>query len=741
MMKNVLLLLLFYTILGHSANAQHRLSPMRFDGLPHRWDEAIPLGNGMLGALVWEKSGKLRLSLDRADLWDDRPMPDIDQLRFEEVIRKVKTNQYADIQRLGDLPYETYPAPTKLPGAALEFDIQGLGSVTAATLDLETATATVQFSSGAIFRTFIHATHHQGYFEWSQVPGALQPALVPPTYHSGREGAQGNSVEGQGLERLGYPAGSLQQLPGAARFRQPTWKKHFYEVAVQWNQQPGTLSGSWTINCDAPASTEPTLTEEKQTSHLQWWTTFWKASSVQLPDSMLQHQYDLETYKLGCVAREHTPAITLQAIWTADNGSLPPWKGDFHHDLNTQLSYWPTYSGNRLSLAASFTNWLWAIRPAARNYTKHYFQKPGLNVPGVTTISGKPMGGWIQYSMSPTIGAWLSQHFYWEWKYRMDEHFLRTRAYPWLHQTALFLENITTLDSHGRRQLPISSSPEYHDNSVRAWFYGFTNHDLALTHFAFQSAAEAAAACGKTQEAQHWLQCKAQLPALFTDDHGLLIAPGQALDASHRHHAHLISIYPLTLLNADQSADDALMKRSLEHLAQQGTRQWTGYSFAWLASLYAQTRDGQKAADALRIFASNFVSSNTFHLNGDQKNGQFSDFTYRPFTLEGNFAFAQGVHEMLLQSHKGYIEVFPAIPSEWKDIAFEQLRAQGAFLISASMQEGIPQTVQVFSENGGLAQLRLPETAPGQPLLSYFFKPGEKKSWHFNPENRTWSSR
>ena len=69
----------------------------------------------------------------------------------------------------------------------------------------------------------------------------------------------------------------------------------------------------------------------------------------------------------------------------------------------------------------------------------------------------------------------------------------------------------------------------------------------------------------------------------------------------------------------------------------------------------------------LQIFANNFVSTNSFHLNGDQRGGQYSAFTYRPFTLEGNFAFAQGIHEMLIQSNRGYIEVFPAIKkkAEW----------------------------------------------------------------------------
>ena len=716
---SVCVFLAFQAPLFAQPAARHHLL---LDSLPTRWDEAFPLGNGQLGALVWKKNGKLRLSLDRADLWDDRPMPEIDKLSFGLVVEKVKARQYQDIQALGDVPYETYPAPTKLPGAALEFDLNTLGEVQRAELDIATGQVSLSFTGGASFHTYVHAEKDYGYFEWKNLPAELVPALLPPNYHTGKDGSTGNSVEGQGLERLGYAKGSVEQSPGSLRYRQPTWGQGFYEALVAWQWSEGTLRGTWTLSngkaARLPGPPDPS-------AHLAWWKRFWEASSVSLPDPLLERQYYLDTYKLGCVARSHTPAITLQAVWTADNGSLPPWKGDFHHDLNTQLSYWPTYSGNRLALAASFTHWMWGIRKEARAYTQHYFGKPGLNVPGVTTISGKPMGGWIQYSMSPAISAWLAQHFYWEWKYGMDPAFLRKRAWPWVRECARFLEHLTYISPSGKRRLPLSSSPEYHDNRIEAWFEGFTNHDLALAHFAFQAAAELASALGQDKEAAHWQALRSELPALDQSQNGLTIAPGQELDESHRHHAHLIGIYPLTILNPDIPADSALIRRSLAHLQQQGTRSWTGYSFAWAASLFAQARDAENAAKNLQIFASNFVSTNSFHLNGDQKGGQYSNFTYRPFTLEGNFAFAQGVHEMLLQSNKGYIEVFPAVPDTWTTLSFRNLRTEGGFLVSAEKVAGKLARVEIFSEKGGTAVVALPGTTLRQQVT---LRPGERKT-------------
>ena len=146
-----------------------------------------------------------------------------------------------------------------------------------------------------------------------------------------------------------------------------------------------------------------------------------------------------------------------------------------------------------------------------------------------------------------------------------------------------------------------------------------------------------------------------------------------------------------------------------------GTSAWVGYSFSWLASLRARAGDGQGAAEALRIFAEAFCSPNTFHLNGDQSGSGLSDYTYRPFTLEGNFAFAAGVLEMLLQSHNGLLRVFPAVPAEWDNLSFENLRAAGAFVVSAERRNGRTANIRILSENGG--ELRMLDPWPNSGTL------------------------
>lgn len=692
---------------------QHNL---QFNQLAQRWDEAIPLGNGMLGALVWQKQDQLRLSLDRADLWDERKALDLSKFNFSDVEKWVQNKTYHLAHQLGDAPYNQMPYPTKLPAAAIEFDISHLGPVRSNILDIKTALNTVKFENGVIFKSYIHATKDVGYFVFenlkdNEVIQRLLPKLIVHNYNNQKINTENDkSHSGEGLQKLGYVKGSVSESDNTIIYHQPTYDGHYFEVAITWRKlSDNRFVGQWTISNDQKTEIANLQSNEPSdwTTHTNWWNNFWTQSSVNLPDLLIEKQYYLDMYKLGAVSRPQAPAITLQAVWTADNGSLPPWKGDFHNDLNTQLSYWPVYTGNRLKEGESYINWLWKNKEKNEAYTKQYFGVKGLNVPGTVTLNGDPMGGWIQYSLGPTVGAWCAQHFYWQWKYSMDKVFLKTRAYPYIHDVATYMENITRLQN-GKRMLPLSSSPEYNDNDISAWFKEWSNFDLSLVKFLFTAASEVAAANHKSKEAEHWKTILSQLPEYETNETGFTIAPGQNLNSSHRHMSQYMAIYPLALLDINRAADKTIIQNSLKRIEEKGTRAWTGYSFSWMASLYARAYEADKAVKQLQIFASNFCSPNSFHLNGDQKGGEYSGFTYRPFTLEGNFAFAQGVHELLLQSREGYIEVFPSVPQTWKDVSFNRLRSEGAFLVSAKKENGIPLSITVYAEQDGELRIKLP---------------------------------
>ena len=716
----VLLLICGLTL---QTNAQEKKHNLQFDTLAKRWDEALPIGNGMLGGLIWEKNGNLRISLDRADLWDERPMKGLhrEEFSFKWVQEQVDKKQYDTVQKLFDHPYDREPAPSKIPGGAIEVPINSWGAQSASTIDLKTATSTVTWKNGTVLKSFVHATAPVGWIRLENVPEGFDINLIAPQYTGATRNA-GDPVKGDDLSRLGYQQGKITKQANSISYTQEGWGGFRYTINLLWKQLDGkTIEGVWTISSSNqrfqfPQTNEVLLEKHLSTgfnqdhaTHKAWWAGFWNKSAIHLPDELIEKQWYLEQYKFGSTSRKGAPPISLQAIWTADNGRIPPWKGDYHHDLNTELSYWPAYSANHLEEGIAYLDHLDQNKENYKRYTQLYFGVEGLNVPGVTTLEGTEMGGWIQYALSPTVSSWLSHHYYLQWRYSMDRQFLKDRAYPWVAAAATYLENLTVIDKNGFRKLPISSSPEINNNSLSAWFPQNTNYDLSLMIFNFKAAKELALELGLKKMASHWDSIMQQLPALsLSETNGLNIAPGLGYTTSHRHFSHLMSIHPLGLIKAENGEKEKnIITQSLHQLDSIGPAGWCGYSYAWLSNLKARAKDGDGAAKALQIFAKAFCSINGFHVNGDQTKSGYSGMTYRPFTLEGNFAFAAGLQEMLLQSHAGFIEVFPAVPDGWKDVSFNTLRAQGAYLVSTVRQNGLTKKVTINSEKGGTVKLKL----------------------------------
>ncbi len=739
MRKTTLIALALIPLLVSSRMLPLRVQPsasdLQFPDLATVWDEAMPLGNATLGALVWQRGDMLRFSLDRSDLWDLRPTDRYqgDHFSFEWVAKHIRARDYGPVIDKYERKATSSVAPSKIPGAALEFDTRAWGTVSESRLFLQNALCMVCWSSGIRLLTFVQADRPVGWFVFENVPADFQPRLVPPAYQPGPDDIGNGGLGDASLTLLGYEQGEVNVRDHLITYHQHGWGNFSYEVAVAWKRQGRRIVGAWSIT--SSLSPERASEEVSQAlrrglkksyrSHLAYWTPYWQQAVVSLPDSILQRQYDREMYKFGSASRHDSYPISLQSVWTADDGRLPPWKGDYHHDLNTQLSYWPAYTGNRLDEGLAYLNTLWNQREVHREFTRTFFGKDGIDVPGTCTLDGRPLGAWVQYGMSQTTGAWLAQHFYLHWKYSADRDFLSERGYPYLRDVALFLEQQSTVDDKGVRRLEWTSSPETNENSLEAWFPDFTNYDLALLRFAFLAAGEMADSLGLTGESAHWHALAAQLPDYALDEKGALsISPSLPYRRSHRHFSHALAIHPLGLIDISHSAQEQkIIDATLAGLHEYGPDYWCGYSYSWLANLEARARNGEQACEALRTFAQCFVLRNSFHANGDQSRSGKSQFLYRPFTLEGNFAFASGIHEMLLQSHTGTINVFPAVPASWRNIRFERLRARGAFLVSAEMKNRTVTSLCILSEKGGLLRIRHPKTGE---IVERMTRPGEK---------------
>jgi alpha-L-fucosidase 2 len=718
---------------------------LHFTNAVTTWDEAIPLGNGIMGALVWGTGEPVRISLDRADLWDLTPVPEFHSPDYSYRTMRAwhEAGRHEDLVRLYEQPYHR-PAPTKIPAGRIELDLGPERTFRDSSLHLGHATADVRFLDGSILEVFLHARQPVGLIRVRAGRGQplkpIQPRLIAPPFGGEVVNPAQGGIGAGDLAQLGYPPPVETHGDNWQTFTQQGALGFEFAACLVWKMEGEQWLAAWSIASSlegrnplqrAQRRAERALRrgyEPLLRSHQSWWTDYWRQSWISIPNPILERQWYLETYKFGAASRRGAPPITLQGPWTADDGQLPPWKGDYHHDLNTQLSYWPCYSGNRLDQGLSYLDWLWATRHNCENWTQRFFEMPGLNVPMTSDLNNNQIGGWRQYTHSATTAAWLAHHFYLHWQYSQDRRFLRHRAYPYLRQASLFIEAVTSeRDARGDRTLPLSSSPEIHDNRPEAWFPTITNYDLALIRWLLAATAELADALPNPRDARRWRAVLAEMPELSLGDDGrLLVAEGHPLEASHRHFSHLMALHPLGLIDvADGPEARRIVDASLRDLDRHGTDWWCGYSYAWLGNLAARTYDGPKAERALEIFSTAFTLRNSFHCNGDQSGKGFSRLTYRPFTLEGNFAMAAGLQEMLIQSHRGPIEVFPAIPPAWKDLEFHNLRAQGAVLVSAQRQNGVVTRVVLRSEQGGACQLLSPFTGralnlwlrPRQPLV------------------------
>ena len=671
-----------------------------------RWDEGVPLGNGLTGGLLWGGGNRINLSLDRGDLWDLRT-PEVfqrDDWNYATMQRLVAAGDQAKLSELFDAAYESIPYPTKIPVGRLVVTLAPDRRAHTFALDLSRAEARVDLDRDRI-ECFYSAAAPVAMLRLPGRPTAIE--LVRP----------------DALDKLGY-APAVTGSAGETRWLvQEAAKGLCYAVVV--GSQPRTdtteLAVAITSTHDGPdplrigrERVERALDagyEEMLRPHLAWWQNFWSISRVRVPGEEIQGHYDLVKYFYGAASRAAAPPMALQGVWTADDGNLPPWKGDFHNDLNTQMTYLAYHAAGLVDAGESFLNFNWKLRPAYQEFARRFYGVPGLVVPGVTALDGQPLAGWGMYSLSPTMGAWVAHSFYLHWRYTMDGEFLRERAYPWCAEVGQALRALLKPDENGRLKLALSSSPEIFDNTLRAWLPPNSNFDLSLLRWLLGALAEMAAAGGQKDAAHEWTILESQLDDLDVEGEAgsLTFARGIPYDQSHRHFSHVMALHPLGTLHVEGSERDrAVIRASLDRILEKGTDGWCGYSFSWLACMLARCGRAEEALDYLEKYERAFTLRNGFHANGDQTGTGLSRFTYRPFTLEGNFLAMQAVHEMLLQSWGGVIRVFPAVSAHWPDAAFTDLRAEGAFRVSAARRKGRTELVSITAACDGVLRLRDP---------------------------------
>ena len=673
------------------------------------WDEAIPLGNGLLGGLLWGGGDAIKLSLDRADLWDLRPAAPFgrDGYRYADMVRLVGAKAADSLRIRFDDPYDNVAHPTKLPGGRVVLTLAPGRVARHFALDLAQAEGSVRFDD-ATMTAFFSATDTVALL---RVPALAAAEIVRP----------------KSLDQLGYAPAHVVRDSTAGRTYQSMHQQAAlglaYVVAVATRPDGDATLVAVTIATSTDGSDPEAIARARlaraldegydaaRRTHRAWWARFWStAAQLTVPDTAMQAHLDFVQYLYGAGGRDGAPPIPLQGVWTADGDALPPWKGDLHNDLNTQTTYLAAHAAGADDAMRGWLEYNWRLLPAYRRFARDFYGVDGAAVPGVQALDGQPLGGWGQYSLSPTMGLWVAQSFHLEWRYTRDDRFLRDRAYPFTAELGRATRALLVRGVDGRLRLPLSTSPEIFDNSMRAWLPSMSNFDLALLHWGFGALDEMATALGDTAAARDWRTTREALDPILVDPvtGTLPFAAGLPYDQSHRHFSHLMAIHPLGLLTIAEPRDSVVVQRSLDELARVGSDWWVGYSFAWYAAMLARAARGEEALAELEKFRSAFLLRNGFHANGDQSGRGLSKHRYRPVTLEGNFLALHAAHEMVLQGWGGTVRVFPAVSARWRDVAFRDLRAEGGLRVSAVRRGGRTVSVRLTASVAGLVRLRDP---------------------------------
>lgn len=677
-----------------------------FDKCISRWDEAIPLGNGRIGTLIWGGPEVLRFSLDRTDIWD-RSTPlytDLPEFNYRNLVSLAKEGKTEEIRQLFDAPYN-HPTPTKLPAGKLLLSFKNSKNIVSQ-LKLDTAQAhlTVETEEQEIsIQAISHAVTGSGMIRVGCERKELEICLENPEF--GEESVKEESsydpehreISQGSLLQLHYPKvvkGKEDGNPEILWFTQKVDNDFSFSIVVGILEESGmtqicyrvvTSKDSENYLEDAANQIRKELTygyEKMLESHKKWWETYWEKSKISLPDGIFEKNWYLTNYLFASCSRKGEFPMPLQGVWTADDGSLPPWKGDYHNDLNTQLSYTHFYKANHLEEGESFIDFLWNSRACAKEFANKFYGTSGICLPGVMSIDGKPLGGWPMYSLSPTHQIWLCRSFEQYYRYTGDKKFLEEKAWVYLRETAECITSLLEL-REGCYYLPVSSSPEIHDDESESWLTPNSNYDLALLRYLYQNLVEFSETL-ENGEAVKWQEILEKLPELAVNEKQvLMLSPDESLQESHRHLSNAMAISPLNLYSYEREKE--IIDATVLDYERLGSGMWVGFSFPWMSHLYSVQKNGEGAYEQLRIFWENFCSPNGFHLNGDYKKRGYSTFHYRPFTLEANMFAADALQEMLLQMDEEEIHVFPAVPECWlkEEISFTDFRGLYGTVISA----------------------------------------------------------
>jgi len=689
------------------------------------------MGNGNLGAMVWGAE-KLHITVNRADFWDHRGgeclLPDTtyDKLKraYDPGDRSKLETQFVR----EEMPDGVWK-PSRIPVGRFEFSFKNKMRPLKGVLDYGTGSLIIKIgnsdkTSGEIIITvglrenliyiddkadLIDAVITKPSWEFPAVVEHLSKLKFNPPEIVRRDDISGWI---QACPEDPSLASICRKTPNAAVISLELGNNNMEALNA-------SLKSIETLQSAVPAF---------KSGIEKWWKSYWKkAPEINLPSEFFNKFVKYALFRFACATHPFSPiGCGLQGPWIEEY-QRGQWSGDYHFNVNIQQIYTLAFASNNLEHLIPLFNMLdgESYQKVMKNNAKVLF---GIDDGLLLTHAVDDRGyqcGWISAgsTLDHAVGGWTAQLYWLYYKYTLDKEFLKKRAYPFMYGIMRVYEEM--LEEHdGRLSIPVSISAEYGAtfDGGRAQNAGRDpSYQLACMHMLADALLESSEILDIAPR-QIWKTIKEKVPPYTLIEKGgekkIAIWEGQDLDICHRHHSHLACIYPFDSLGDWTEEQKEIIDNSIDHWILKGMGQWSEWCMPWASIIHSRLGLKDSSLLLLEIWKEVFVNEGfiTVYLP------KFRGFSARRredimkpresnevMQLDGSMGGATAIYEMLLHTKNNTTYIFPAVSAKWKDVSFKNIRAPGAFLVSAVRKNGVTEEIVIKSLKGGRINISVPD--------------------------------